>query len=645
MNKAPLAPLPQFVKDSITSAKNTGGTSKESKSKFDTNILDGVDEGSRNNAATSVAGKLLKHLPKNEWEDVAWPMLQGWNLKNRPKEMSEEELRTVFESVKKAEINTSEENNDKSQSVALQLVEEIKKEQIVFFHTPHFDGYAALKGDGREILKLRSRAFKQYIAHFFYKHSGKIISSDILINIIQVLEGKALYDGECFDLGTRIVKQEDAIWYDLGEGSVIHIDKDGWSISNTPPILFKRHNHQLSQVIPQHGGTVKELCNFINLTNPQEQLLFQVYTVAAFIPGFPHPLLVFYGPQGSGKTTPSRLLKSLIDPSVLKTLSSPDSEREFVQLASHHYFIFLDNLSSLPGWLSDSLARASTGDGFSKRELFTDDEDVIYSFERVVTLNGINLVIQKADLLDRSILLGLERIPKEKRREEQEFWKEFDKQKPLMLGAIFSAVSGAIREYPNIRLSEYPRMADFTRWGCAIAKTLGYTQEEFLEAYYQSIERQNEEAIEASPVGTAIIAFIEEQYGNAWEGTASDLLTELEKMAEKLKVNIKSRDWPKDPVWLSRRIQLIHANLMEQGIEVIRDDKARPRRLTIQKARENSVDTDMATEPALNGDSSNTDGKNELNNDLTTASTLPTVFPKELDITPKQGTIEEENSL
>lgn len=492
----------------------------------------------------------------------------------------------------------TDEKDAKSESLALQLVREIKKEKIVFFHDEYKQGYAALKGDGREILKLRSRAFKEYISYFMFKKNGRIISADTITNIIQVLEGGALFEGERYDLQIRISKKDEVIWYDLGNGSIVHIDDNGWTMSDTPPILFRRYPHQLPQVYPETGGNVKDICDFVNLKNEEEKLLFQVYTVASFIPNFPHPIMVLYGPQGAGKTTPLRLLKSLVDPSILKTLSSPDSEREFVQLASHHYFLFLDNISSLPSWLSDSLARAATGDGFSKRELFSDDEDVIYSFQRQIGLNGINLVVEKADLLDRSILLGLERIPKEKRREEQEFWSTFEQVKPKLLGAIFTAISQALRHYDVIKLNSRPRMADFARWGCAITRALGYSEQEFLDAYYKNISQQSEAAIDASPVGTALIAFMEER--DSWEGTASELLTYLEEQAKDIKINIKSHSWPKDPSWLVRRIQLIISNLHEEGLAIERDEVSRPKRIHIQKVRENGDIADMTSKSSRN---------------------------------------------
>jgi hypothetical protein len=247
-------------------------------------------------------------------------------------------------------------------------------------------------------------------------------------------------------------------------------------------------------------------------------------------------------------------------------------------------------------------------------------------------LNGINLVVQKADLLDRSILLALERIPKEKRREEQEFWDEFTRLKPFLLGAIFDAISSELREYSSIRLTTRPRMADFARWGCAIAKTLGYSVDDFLSAYNSNISQQNEAALDASPAGSALIEYMRDR--DSWEGPASELLTILEKQALELKINIKSRDWPKDPSWLTRKLQLVHSNLAEKGIKVIRDEKARPRRIIIQKTGENTVapddsDADSSDQPSHQTASMNnvvgvSDGGNGLSQQSSTEATAPT---------------------
>jgi hypothetical protein len=45
-----------------------------------------------------------------------------------------------------------------------------------------------------------------------------------------------------------------------------------------------------------------------------------------------------------------------------------------------------------------------------KRKLFENDEDIIYSYRRIVGVNGITNAITKSDLLDRGMLIELGEI-------------------------------------------------------------------------------------------------------------------------------------------------------------------------------------------------------------------------------------------
>jgi hypothetical protein len=47
---------------------------------------------------------------------------------------------------------------------------------------------------------------------------------------------------------------------------------------------------------------------------------------------------------------------------------------------------------------------AVTGGAFSKRQLYSDANDVIFQFCRTFILNGINILSASPDLLDRSII-------------------------------------------------------------------------------------------------------------------------------------------------------------------------------------------------------------------------------------------------
>ena len=300
----------------------------------------------------------------------------------------------------------------------------------------------------------------------------------------------------------------------------------------------------------------------------------------------------------------------MLDPSAIKTLTMPDSIREFVQLASHHWFIPFDNLADLNESFSDALCRAVTGGGFSKRQLFSDDDDVFYQFERVICLNGINLIASKPDLLDRSIIIGLERV--EIFEEENSFWNRFKKSKPAILGAIFNVISRALAEVNTTGQIYNVRMADFVNWGCLITKALGYDPADFIQAYNKNISRQNEEALDASPVALAILSLMENQ--DTWEGTPTELLNEFKERAELLKINTKDRSWPKDPHWLWKRVQEARTNLEARGIKAERSRDEHKRYIIFTKNNVSAVSNVSSAnkqEPLLTKEMTTSKNENE----------------------------------
>ena len=109
--------------------------------------------------------------------------------------------------------------------------------------------------------------------------------------------------------------------------------------------------------------------------------------------------MILLGEQGGAKSTLQELVRSLVDPSILKNLTFPSNENEFVQQLSHNYIVNYDNVSAIQEWISNLLCRAITGSSLSKRALYTNDEDFYYSFMRKIGINGIDL----AKINDRSI--------------------------------------------------------------------------------------------------------------------------------------------------------------------------------------------------------------------------------------------------
>jgi 5S rRNA maturation endonuclease (ribonuclease M5) len=495
---------------------------------------------------------------------------------------------------------------------------ELACENAELFHDQHVTPYARIRmGDARQIIRCRSAGFRRWLSGLAYVSENCVPGSEMFSAALSVIEAKACLADQ-YELSNRVAASEGAFWYDMGDGSAYRIDGAGYEHVEEPPILFASYAHQQIQVHPVRGGDLHETLDFIQIPEGTHRPLVLIWSVSALIADMPHPMLVFYGPQGAGKSSASRTLRALVDPSSLATMSFPRDRNELVQKLAHHYVAPFDNIDNLPPALSDMLCRASTGEGFSKRQLYTDDEDVIYSYRRCVILNGINIAATRADLLDRSILVGLSRISPENRKEESYLECAFAKARPRILGAMFEALSKAMRLHPQVKLDSLPRMADFARWGCAIAEAIGYEQKDFLDAYQANIGQQNAEVLEGQPVAAAVMAFMISR--KEWKGSPSELLASLESVAEDEKLDVRGKSWPKAPNVLSRRLREVQPNLGDVGIRVEMGISIGHER-GIRISRENTVGIVVSPNSIQNNDL-RTDDTETLSSDTTEVSSV-----------------------
>jgi hypothetical protein len=469
---------------------------------------------------------------------------------------------------------TADEQEPKKKSQADAVVEVLLEEATDVFTTPDGIPFVRLPVDKHhEIVPLNGADMKSWLGWKIYQKSGQVPGNSVLGAALNVVRGKAI--AEVRELHNRVAPAEDGdgFWYDLSNENwqAVRVDSSGWRLVSDPPILFRRYQHQQPQVKPQSGGDFCRILEFVNVSE-DKQLLFMVYVLSCFLPGIAHPVALFTGPKGSAKTTAAAIIRRLVDPSQIETFSYPSQKQEVIQKLSHNWMAIFDNISSVPTWFSDVLCRASTGAGDSKRQLYSDDDDVIYSYRRCVGLTSIASAADMPDLLDRSVTFELQRIGPQQRLSEQDLFARLDAAMPQILGGGLDVLAEAIRIKPDVELDELPRMADFAEWGAAIAVALGYTQEQFMEAYEADIKDRNRDVVESHPVGAAVKAFMQTQ--DKWEGTASELHAELERIAATNRIDVESKQWPKAANWVKRRLDEVSTDLQEIGITIIHDRAA-----------------------------------------------------------------------
>lgn len=463
-----------------------------------------------------------------------------------------------------------EQSTEKEQKSQADVLISIATTKALLFHDDMKDGFAAIPINGhREIWPLRSKFFKQWLVRRYYEQTGKSPNNEAIRQALNVIEAKAVFDGQEIKLNLRVAEHDGALWYDLADGAwrAVKISPDGWEVVDNP-VIFKRTKNMKEQTIPVPCG-IDEINRLRKYINTESFPLVVAWLVASLVPHIPHPVLLIYGDKGSAKTTTMQILRSLIDPAHQDRLSMPNDKMEMSLMLSSNYIQSFDNLEGLKAWQSDLLCLASTGGGISKRELYSDVDEIILSFKGCPILNGINQVATRDDLLDRCILIKLDRIPRNKRIQFEEFWRQFETDKPFILGALFSIVSEVLKEIQNVKLPELPRMADFCIYGFATSKVLYGNGNVFLSSYLANINTAIEEAVLSDPVGYAISEFIKEK--RQYSGTPTELLSELREFST-------YSGFPTHPSSLIRKINKIKSALVEYGI-FIREERTRQKRV------------------------------------------------------------------
>ena len=162
-----------------------------------------------------------------------------------------------------------------------------------------------------------------------------------------------------------------------------------------------------------------ELRDLLNVSDGSWPLLMS-WLVAALLPDIAHPILFLTGEQGTAKTTATKLLVQLVDPSPAPARQSPRDPDDWSVAASGSWVVGLDNVSHLPRWLSDAMCRAATGDGLVKRTLYSDADVTVLNFRRVLVVNGIDVGAVRGDLADRMIPVELHPIAAQDRRTDRD---------------------------------------------------------------------------------------------------------------------------------------------------------------------------------------------------------------------------------
>jgi hypothetical protein len=392
--------------------------------------------------------------------------------------------------------------------------------------------YADLILEGhRETWPVRSRQFRvAYIKYIEREIDRRMAKGDAMAAVLGAaltkrringtvddFEMRALVSDTEREVHLRVASHGGDLYLDLGdrEWNAIRVTGAGWQVVESPPVRFRRTHGMQALPIPERGTSIDALRPFLNIKDASDFTLVVAFILAALRDRGPYPILVLNGEQGTAKSTFARVLRSLIDPNIVPLSTLPPSSRDLFISAGNSHLLSFENVSKLSPRLSDDLCRLATGGGFRIRRLFENLDETLISATRPIILNGITSFVTRPDLQDRSVVPPL--APISNRITESELYRDFERQRAGIFGALLDLLVRGVRMLPETKLVGAPRMADFAHWAVACGL-------DGFEAAYAA-NRQNAIAtmLEHDALAQALRATVQDE----WEGTASQLLDVL----------------------------------------------------------------------------------------------------------------------
>lgn len=434
--------------------------------------------------------------------------------------------------------------------------------------------YVVVGGNDQNLIahKIGSKACNNLIRQT-YQSEGKILKKQEIADISDQLAAHADIYGVKENVWTRVAPIENGIEIDTGDpqNTRIQVTHAGVKIvTHGSKTIFERNPLGKPMTIPADLGNLSLLKKYTNLHEVDFILIvaWLSYTLAhPKISSSKFVILVLLGDQGTGKSLISRyVINSLIDPSQIDLQKIPGSAKDLAVAAQYAHVLCFDNIRHIGQQMSDTFCIASTGGGISSRALYTDDTQHVNQIHVALALNGIHSFVTQSDLAQRCLTLRTRAFNNENRKSEETLRQEFEAELPIIFRGMLDLIAGVFRELPTVTVSHPERMIDFVYWLAAMEKVHGVPSGVYQSVYSEKMNDDQLETLLDNTLAARLVEFVQSKEGQDWEGTPAELLMKLEANVSTRIVH--SKDWPRNPIALSKRLVSLKASLQSQGISV-----------------------------------------------------------------------------
>ncbi len=455
------------------------------------------------------------------------------------------------------------EGSGSGDSAAAELIQMVIEKGELFYDTKIERAYVTAAIDGIDsTMAINGKQFIEWISFQYYSTSGQSANEASIKQARFALSGIAKYDGKQQQIHLRVADYNNVHYIFLADEQLraIEVLPTGWRIVDDPTVKFWKPASMQSLPIPKRGGDLDLIWKFVNVKEIDRRLIL-AWILESFRSETPKPVLSLCGTQGSAKSSTQNRIRQLIDNSAVNLRSAPKSVQDIFVGAGCNWLISYENLSHLSAPIQDAFCTLATGGGFASRTLYSDDEETVIDAKRPIIINSIPPVVTAQDLTDRAICLELPRISY---KEELELEKEWQAALSSIFGGLLDLFVKTLKQMPKVKLTNPPRMADFTRLGEAMMQAQGQPDGSFTKLYRANLNDGVSRAMESSPAAVALCEFARNypEGKNVFHGTVQGLLTKL------IDYRHDAENWPRSAKGLADALRRQMPALSLVGISV-----------------------------------------------------------------------------
>lgn len=503
-----------------------------------------------------------------------------------------ETVKMLSSSTNSSERSSYYSKKEKEKSEAEKFFKQFLTNAISFLGEDDNEAYVMLapKGDRQRVFKIESTDFTDILQYSYHEETGMYMPKMGFEDSIDMLLINTRIAGIKKKIYTRIAQVGQAIYINMANAQkeVIKINccdirvlkQKDLSFNDPAFIVTKTMKPQITPNLSVTRTFEEIVAPYFNSICEPHRILFIVTLISWFWINQPRAIIMLSGAAGTGKSTVTKLIQDLIDPTSLQCGDLPNTKRDLAICLSKAYFSAFDNISNISKGISDTLCRAINVGSITQRKLCTDGDTFTAAFSSALLLNGIGCFCTHQDLLHRSLYIKTKTISQTERICEKELKEKLAKDLPDMLGAMYKIVQKTLEVAPSIRSNEKPRMADFFILGLAISKAIWGDSEIFRQAYMENIKDAFEDFIEENVLASAI-----RDYVDSW----ADDVTFVKKLPEQLyndlcrtldanNVSIATSKFPGSASALSKGLADVETALSSIGITFTRNPKSNGKR-------------------------------------------------------------------